>query len=79
MGTPYYRQTEGEKRVTSLLQSLPTNEFYCYIDPRVDRDNKTSRYPDFLIVWRSKGVIAIEVKDWLEVKGGDGKQVHIVK
>jgi len=79
MDTASHRQTEGEKRVASLLQALPLDEFHCYIDPRIDRDSKTSRYPDFLIVWRSRGVIALEVKDWLEIIKGDSKQVHIVK
>lgn len=69
--------TEGEKRVYNLLQQLPQDEFRCYLEPRVDREKKTSRYPDFMITRRSKGVLALEVKDWLEIVRGDSRQVSI--
>jgi len=70
--------TEGEKRIESLLGKLPASEFHCYAEPRIDSSFTTSRYPDFVILWRQKGLIALEVKDWQEIKGGNQRQVTIV-
>jgi hypothetical protein len=53
----------GELVVNNLLSQLPSNEFTCYIQPRIDNQAST-RYPDFVVVCRSLGVLAIEVKDW---------------
>ncbi len=72
-----YSATIGEKRLERLLQQLPQTEFIAFPQPRIDRNEQTSTNPDFLLVWKSKGILAIEVKDWLEITGGDSRKVTI--
>lgn len=69
--------THGEKIVNSLMQRLPKDEFYCFAEPRIDSATTTSRYPDFMIIWRSKGVLLLEVKDYVEISGGDQRSLQI--
>ncbi len=70
--------TYGESRFAHLMRQLPPDEFYCYEEPRINSVTTTSRYPDFLIVWRSKGVICVEVKDWSgDIVGGDKEIIKV--
>jgi hypothetical protein len=50
--------TAGEKRVFAALAPLP-NDCLVYYEPMVRR-----RYPDFIVILPSIGVLVIEVKDW---------------
>lgn len=50
--------TEGEKSVFAVLQALPDDVLVFY-EPIVKR-----RYPDFVIIHPSLGVLVIEVKGW---------------
>jgi len=73
--------TPGEMLVKRLISQLPIDEFSCYVEPRIDQEGRTSRYPDFLIVWRKKGVLALEVKDWHEIEPEESNQdvIRVVK
>ena len=47
--------TYGEDRTLEILSQLPKDEFQCFYEPRVEGPVGTNRYPDFLVVWRSRG------------------------
>ena len=59
--------TDGEDRTLEILSRLNSNEFLSFYEPRIEGPLGTNRYPDFLVVWRSKGVLAIEVKDYINI------------
>lgn len=73
-------ETDGERKVRKLLEQLPSDEFSCYVEPRIDRKEETSRHPDFLIIWRQKGLLAVEVKDYfsLEYEGSNQNKINII-
>lgn len=73
--SPLHAPTFGEKLVLHLLRELPSDDFYCYAEPRTDCPTEKSLYPDYVIVWRQRGVLCIEVKDWRNIVGGDGRNV----
>jgi AAA domain/UvrD-like helicase C-terminal domain/Nuclease-related domain len=52
------RATRGEERVFELLHRLPDN-CIAYYEPIVGE-----RYPDFLLISPTKGVLTIEIKGW---------------
>lgn len=68
--------TYGEQMVSRLMKKLP-EQFFCYAEPRIDSATATSRYPDFVIVWRDKGLICVEVKDWKKILAGDQRDIKI--
>lgn len=59
--------TNGEMKIQSLFSRLPESEFAYSIQPRIDNDFQNSRYPDAILIIRSKGILAIEIKDWIEI------------
>lgn len=69
--------TYGEQLLQNLLQKLPADEFYSYSEPRIDHSVKTSRYPDFVIVWRNRGVICLEIKDWKKIYAEDQRTIVV--
>jgi hypothetical protein len=79
MRIPVQKSTYGEQLLQNLLHALPTDEFYGYAEPRIDHSVKTSRYPDFVLVWRSKGVICLEVKDWKKIRAEDRRTIYVTE
>lgn len=73
--------TYGEERTLDILCKLPESEFNCYYEPRIKGPIGTDRYPDFLIVWRSKGVLAVEIKDYkhINIENSDQIEIEVVK
>ena len=73
-------KTYGEERTLNLLSKFPDSEFSCYFEPRINGPIGTDRYPDFLIVWRSKGVLAVEIKDYkhINIDKSDQSEIEIV-
>jgi len=55
------RMTSGEKRVARRLQELLENDYLVWFDIPV---GKKRRYPDFIILHPSRGLLFLEVKDW---------------
>ncbi|MCF6257804.1 MAG: NERD domain-containing protein [Gammaproteobacteria bacterium] len=55
------RMTSGEKRVARRLQALLENDYLVWFDIPV---GKKRRYPDFIILHPSRGLLFLEVKDW---------------
>lgn len=53
-----YNSTQGEKRAFSILQNLP-DDCIVYYEPLV-----SNRYPDFIVILPSTGVLVVEVKGW---------------
>jgi len=53
-----YRVSKGEERIFSLLKNLP-DDCIVYYEPIV-----ANRYPDFVAILPSLGVLIIEVKGW---------------
>lgn len=55
------RMTAGEKRLAQRLQSLLEDDYLVWYDIPVGRQR---RYPDFIILHPSRGLLFLEVKDW---------------
>ena len=55
------RMTRGEKRLARRLEALLDDDYLCWYDIPVGRKN---RYPDFIILHPSRGLLFLEVKDW---------------
>ncbi len=55
------RMTSGEKRVARRLQELLEDDYLVWFDIPV---GKKRRYPDFIILHPSRGLLFLEVKDW---------------
>ena len=55
------RMTSGEKRLARRLESFLEDDYLCWFDIPVGRKN---RYPDFIILHPSRGILFLEVKDW---------------
>ena len=53
--------TSGEKRVARRLQELLENDYLVWYDTPIGRKQ---RYPDFIILHPSRGLLFLEVKDW---------------
>ncbi len=55
------RMTSGEKRVAERLRDLLEDDYLVWYDIPVGRER---RYPDFIILHPSRGLLFLEVKDW---------------
>ena len=55
------RMTSGEKRFAQRLKDLLEDDYLCWYDIPVGRQR---RYPDFIILHPSRGLLFLEVKDW---------------
>ena len=55
------RMTSGEKRLTARLKANLVNNCWVWYDVAV---GKKSRYPDFIILLPTHGLLFLEVKDW---------------
>ncbi|MFT6654133.1 MAG: hypothetical protein ACJAWI_000893 [Marinomonas primoryensis] len=55
------RMTSGEKRVARRLIALLEDDYIIWYDIPV---GKKRRYPDFIILHPSRGLLFLEVKDW---------------
>lgn len=55
------RMTAGEKRLARRLQDLLEDDYLVWYDIPV---GKKRRYPDFIILHPSRGILFLEVKDW---------------
>ncbi len=55
------RMTSGEKRVARRLKELLEDDYLVWYDIPIGRQR---RYPDFIILHPSRGVLFLEVKDW---------------
>lgn len=55
------RMTSGEKRLARRLQKFLEDDYLVWYDIPVGR---TRRYPDFIILHPSRGLLFLEVKDW---------------
>ena len=55
------RMTSGEKRLARRLESLLEDDYLVWYDIPVG--NKR-RYPDFIVLHPSRGLLFLEVKDW---------------
>ena len=55
--------TDGEIKVFKFLQEAakPDKDFFCWYEPSIGIEGKS---PDFVLLGRKFGLIAIEVKDW---------------
>ncbi len=71
--------TYGEKLVAELVKSLDRKKYYGIQEPTITGIKKISAYrnPDFVIVGVSLGVIILEVKDWVKLRGYDKGKVEI--
>lgn len=55
------RMTSGEKRLATRLRHFLEDDYLCWYDIPI---GKTRRYPDFIILHPSRGLLFLEVKDW---------------
>ena len=55
------RMTSGEKRFARRLESLLEDDYLCWYDIPLGAKR---RYPDFIVLHPSRGILFLEVKDW---------------
>jgi len=55
------RMTRGERRFARRLEALPEDDYLVWYDIPI---GKNRRYPDFIILHPSRGLLFLEVKDW---------------
>ena len=55
------RMTPGEKRLARRLEALLEDDYLVWFDIPV---GKNRRYPDFVLLHPSRGLLFLEVKDW---------------
>ncbi|HHL45307.1 MAG TPA: NERD domain-containing protein, partial [Gammaproteobacteria bacterium] len=55
------RMTAGEKRVARRLEALLEDDYLIWYDIPVGSQR---RYPDFILLHPSRGLLFLEVKDW---------------
>lgn len=55
------RMTTGEKRVARRLKELLEDDYLVWYDIPIGRKR---RYPDFIILHPSRGLLFLEIKDW---------------
>lgn len=67
------RASKGEKRLFAILQNLPDTD-WVYYEPIIE-----NRYPDFVVLAPTLGMVIIEVKGWRpgELLGGDMEHVSV--
>lgn len=56
------RMTAGEKRVATILETYLEEDYYCWYDVPI---GGKSLQPDFIILHPYRGLLILEVKDWL--------------
>jgi len=78
MNTSIAEFTHGEQRVLQALKRLPERQYYFKHEPRLNTDGHNSK-PDFVVIDALRGVIIIEVKDWVEIVSADQKTFVIRK
>ncbi|MBE2268642.1 MAG: UvrD-helicase domain-containing protein [Anaerolinea sp.] len=71
--------THGEKLVLRLLRSLDTRRYFFHYEPILLTEEGKTRKPDFVIVSAKYGVVVVEVKDWVKLKGGDQEEIHTIR
>jgi hypothetical protein len=69
--------TYGEKLLNRLLRELPKKQFFFQYEPQIVTPDGYSK-PDFVIVSALRGVVILEVKDWVRLTGGDQALIHTV-
>ncbi|MCV6624711.1 MAG: NERD domain-containing protein/DEAD/DEAH box helicase [Cellvibrionaceae bacterium] len=55
------RMTSGEKRFARRLEGLLEDDYLCWFDIPLGAKR---RYPDFIVLHPSRGILFLEVKDW---------------
>ncbi|MFZ4829165.1 MAG: UvrD-helicase domain-containing protein, partial [Phototrophicaceae bacterium] len=71
--------TQGENIVYGLLSKLPPKSYLFYYEPQIIMPDGQSRKPDFVVISANLGVIVIEVKDWVKIKGGDQHIIQTIR
>lgn len=71
--------TYGERHLHKLLRDLPRKQFFFHHEPRLHQPSGRSSKPDFVIVDALRGVIVLEVKDWVKLTGGDQRTIHTLR
>ncbi|MGM0631925.1 MAG: DEAD/DEAH box helicase [Pseudomonadota bacterium] len=61
LSTCLSRMTSGEKRLARRLEAFLEDDYLCWYDILVGR---RGRYPDFIVLHPSRGLLFLEVKDW---------------
>lgn len=67
--------SRGEKEVFGILQDLP-DDCIVYYEPII-----SARYPDFVVIGPTLGVLIIEVKGWQpkHLHGADSHQIVVLE
>jgi len=71
------RMTSGEKRFAQRIKDLLEDDYLCWYDIPLGRQQ---RYPDFILLHPSRGLLFIEVKDWkpASIKKINKEQVELL-
>ena len=69
--------TYGETLVADLLNNLPTKEYWFIAEPNIASKRSAYNHPDFVIVSARVGVIVLEVKDWVQIREANQREIII--
>ena len=71
------KMTSGERRLARRLEVLLEEDYLCWFD--IPLGNKR-RYPDFIVLHPSRGILFLEVKDWklASIKKMDHHEVELL-
>ncbi|WP_444943318.1 3'-5' exonuclease [Microbulbifer sp. ZKSA006] len=61
LGSCLAKMTSGERRFARRLEALLEDDYLCWFDIPL---GEKRRYPDFIILHPSRGILFLEVKDW---------------
>lgn len=61
LNTCLRNMTSGEKRFARILDKLLEDDYLCWFDIPLGTKR---RYPDFIVLHPSRGILFLEVKDW---------------
>lgn len=71
------KMTSGERRLARRLEALLEEDYLCWFDIPL---GSKRRYPDFIVLHPSRGILFLEVKDWklASIKKMDHHEVELL-
>ncbi len=67
----------GDQMLYKALDNLP-KDVIIYPQPKLVYKDETC-YPDYVVVHKDRGVIVLEVKDWLQITNKDHKRALVYR
>lgn len=72
-----HEPTFGETLVQTRLKKLSNRTYSVHYEPQIMGSDGRTYKPDFVVISAKLGVLIIEVKDWITLRGGDQENIQI--